>query len=150
MEEKDLLSSLESLERDLQSVNSAREQVESTVKAYHEVGAKFNDYVSNLKAVSANIATLVETIKNERSAFSSYCAEKARLSKRYNTNSYVKLIKTGRSINDVEIDDTLATHTKDWMRVRENYLKRSSINVNDAVELFLMNMTRTNILLLCT
>lgn len=71
MEEKDLLSSLESLERDLQSVNSAREQVESTVKAYHEVGAKFNDYVSNLKAVSANIATLVETIKNERSAFSS-------------------------------------------------------------------------------
>ena len=71
MEEKDLLSSLESLERDLQSVNSAREQVESTVKAYHEVGAKFNDYVSNLEAVSANIATLVETIKNERSAFSS-------------------------------------------------------------------------------
>lgn len=71
MEENDLLSSLESLERDLQSVNSAREQVESTVKAYHDVGAKFNDYVSNLEAVSANITTLVETIKNERSAFSS-------------------------------------------------------------------------------
>lgn len=53
-----------------------------------------------------------------------YCAEKPRLSKKYNTNSYVKLIKTGRSINDVEIDDTLATHTKDWMRVRENYLKK--------------------------
>lgn len=71
MEEKDLLSSLENLERDLQSVNSAREQVESTVKAYHEVGTKFNDYVSNLESVSKNISTLVETIKNERSAFSS-------------------------------------------------------------------------------
>lgn len=71
MEDKDLLSSLENLERDLQSVNSAREQVESTVKMYHEVGTKFNDYVSNLESVSANITTLVETIKNERSAFSS-------------------------------------------------------------------------------
>lgn len=71
MEEKDLLSSLENLERDLQSVNSARKQVESTVKAYHEVGTKFNDYVSNLESVSKNISTLVETIKNERSVFSS-------------------------------------------------------------------------------
>lgn len=52
-----------------------------------------------------------------------YCAEKARLSKLYNTRSYVKLIKTGRSINDVDLDDTLATYTQDWMSIREAYLK---------------------------
>lgn len=70
MEEKDLLTSLENLERDLQSVNSAREQVESIVKAYDDVGAQFDDYVRNLETVSTNITTLVETIKNEHSAFS--------------------------------------------------------------------------------
>ena len=67
MEEKDLLNTLENLERDLQSVNSARQQVEEMKNAYNAIGIQLNNYVNSLAAVSDNINQMVNVIKNERS-----------------------------------------------------------------------------------
>lgn len=69
MEEEDLLIALDNIEKTLNSVNSAREQVENTVNTYKNVGAKFTAYTNNLKTVSDSISSLIEIIKKDRAAF---------------------------------------------------------------------------------
>lgn len=53
-----------------------------------------------------------------------YCAEKAELSSKYNTTSYIQLIRHGRSIHDVHVNENLFEYSDDWQDVKEDYFRK--------------------------
>lgn len=55
--------SLKELEHGLRDLDSARKQVEKTVNSYDELHSSTSDYVSQLGVITANIKSLISTIK---------------------------------------------------------------------------------------
>lgn len=58
------------LEKDLQSINSAREQVESTVKASTELQTVVGEYVSSVRKLCMGLKSLENDLSSRGSAFS--------------------------------------------------------------------------------
>lgn len=63
MDTNDLLLKLQELEDNLQTINSAKDEVNKTVNAYSKLGVKISSYADRLNEVSKQLKELHETIK---------------------------------------------------------------------------------------
>jgi DNA repair exonuclease SbcCD ATPase subunit len=59
-------NTLEALENSLKGINSAKQQVEKTVKAYESVGIDIENYCASLQTISDNMLAILELIRDRQ------------------------------------------------------------------------------------
>lgn len=59
-------NTLEALENSLKGINSAKQQVEKTVKAYESVGIDMENYCASLQTISDNVLAILELIRDRQ------------------------------------------------------------------------------------
>lgn len=57
---------MEALENSLKGINSAKQQVEKTVKAYESVGIDIENYCASLQTISDNMLAILELIRDRQ------------------------------------------------------------------------------------
>lgn len=57
---------MEALENSLKGINSAKQQVEKTVKAYESVGIDMENYCASLQTISDNVLAILELIRDRQ------------------------------------------------------------------------------------
>ncbi len=65
MESNDLMQSLERMKSILSDIKSAKDQVESTVKAYGELSNKVNGFVNSIDKLTGCLSDVVQNIQND-------------------------------------------------------------------------------------
>ncbi|CCY34985.1 putative uncharacterized protein [Alistipes sp. CAG:831] len=70
MEANEILTSLANLEASLKEIESAKEQVQKTVRAYATVQKQISDYTKALEAISGSIKGIIADVKSQRTALS--------------------------------------------------------------------------------
>lgn len=71
MENQEILEHLNSLQKNLKDIESARQMVENTVKAYNGVSSNIDAYSQKLATISEQIKSIIEQISENRLTLSS-------------------------------------------------------------------------------
>lgn len=70
MDNQELLENLAQLQRSLQDIESARQMVDNTIRAYSGISSRIESYSDQLSTVSERITQLVEQISQNRDTLS--------------------------------------------------------------------------------
>lgn len=127
MDTQDILKSLANLERNLQGIESAKQQVEKTVAAYDSTRLQLSKLSQDLSGISSELHTIVTTIRDNQQELDASISEKIEMvfaninneasrlsetatdiSKSFNS-SCEKTVKTVRT----KIDETISTFNED-------------------------------------
>lgn len=76
MDTNELLSSIANLEESLKEIDSAKEQVNHTIKAYRNVSEQIENYSASLEEVSEHILAMLKAVKSNHETLNSDFDEK--------------------------------------------------------------------------